>query len=79
MKILVKDPHLFTVEEVIIEYEMRNADKSTIINDTDEAKLPPSVRLVFKYYYEYKKYDLALSHLTIEGLVIPVLRDNIFK
>ena len=48
MKNLVKEPHSFTIEEVIIEYEVRNADEPAAINDKNGVELPSSVLSRFK-------------------------------
>ena len=54
MKNRVKEPHSFTLEQVIIEYKARNVDGPTIINDTNGVELPSSVLSRFKYYDKYE-------------------------
>lgn len=77
MKNLIKEPHSFTTEMFITEYEVRNADKPAVIDDTRGVELPSSVLSRFKFYDEYEKCDLALSRLTIEALISPTLRDKV--
>ena len=77
MKNIVKEPHSFTIEEVITEYEVRNADEPAAINDTNGVELPSSILSRFKCYDEYEKCDLALSRLAIEALISPTLRDKV--
>ena len=50
MKSFVTKPQSFTIEEVIPEYEVRNADKPTIDNYTNGVELPSSIPSRFKCY-----------------------------
>ena len=77
MKSLAKEPRLFTIEDVIAEYEERNIEELAVILDTGGDELPSSVPTRFKHYDEYERCDLALSRLVIEALTSPTLRHEV--
>ena len=77
MKNLVDEPHSFTLDEVIAEYESRMADEPFPIKDQNGDELPSSIIARFKCYDEYELCDLALSRLAIEALISSTLRDKI--
>ena len=77
MKNLGRDPHSFTIQEVIIECKVHNADEPAIVDDTNGVEIPPPILSRFKYYDEYEICHLALSRLAIGESISPTLREKV--
>ena len=76
MRNLVKNTHLFTLEDVINEHDSRLTEPSAIV-DLNGTETEESVLARHRAYDCYELYDMALSRLAIEALLTARLCDEI--
>ena len=76
MRNLVKNTHLFTLEDVINEHDSRLTEPPAIV-DSNGTETDESVLARHRAYDCYELYDMALSRLAIEALLTARLREEI--
>ena len=77
MMTLEDDPHSFSLDQVLNEFNSRNIEEPPLVVNTNGIESAESIIQRFKCYDDYEAYDLNLSRLVIETLVHPVLRETI--
>ena len=76
MRNLVKNTHLFTLEDVINEHDSRLTEPPAI-DDSNGNETEGSVLARHRAYDSYELYDMALSRLAIEALLTVCLSEEI--
>lgn len=76
MTFLIKNSHLFTIEDVTIEHNSR-MNEPAIVNDAPGIETNESKEARFCCYDDHDKYDIALSKMAIESLITLLLREAV--
>ena len=76
MRNLVKNTHLFTMQDVSKEHNSRLVEP-TVVNDSSGSETAASVLARHRVYDEFELYDMALSRLAIEALLTVRLREEV--
>ena len=76
MKSLVKNTHLFTLDDVMQEHDSRLTEPPAIL-DLSGVETAESVVACHRAYDNHELYDMALSRLAIEALLTARLREEV--
>ena len=74
---LSEEYHMFTLEELLAEYNTRLICPPPVYDPLSGNETPESIAARHRSYDEYELCDIALSRLAVESLVSPVLRQRV--
>ena len=77
MVYLLDDPHAFSIDQIIAEFNLRSADPPPPVVDAQGDETDDSIAARFPFYDDYEHFDIGLSRLAVESLVHPVLRSTV--
>ena len=69
MRSLIDNLHLFTLEDVQLEYESRLIEPSIVLDATGISETPDSRNARFRSFDKYELCDRSLSRLAVDSLV----------
>ena len=60
IKYLAEEPHMFTIDQIMVEHDSRMIEPAPLLDDNDEETVD-SISARFKCYYKYERFDISLS------------------